>query len=110
LLADELPAAREVSQATASQYNSMFDPLTPLSLAKKSIPEYDQDDRSFDQLITAELVSSRQIISSIRDAQDAAATRPLLFDTLITQGIPGRDFMRRLEDEKEQPLLCLEVK
>ena len=109
MLADELLAARDISQATAIQYNLIFDPLSPIALAKKSIQFFGKKDSPYDHLLRQKLTETNQLVSCIRDAQDAASTRPMLVDALIAKGISGRAFVQRLESEKEQPILCLDV-
>jgi hypothetical protein len=78
-------------------------------LAKKSIQLIGKKDSLNEHLLRQKLTDTKQLVSCIRDAQDAASTRPLLIDTLIAKGISGRKFVQRLESEKEQPILCLDV-
>jgi len=118
VLAEELPAAKEVSESASSHYNQLLDGLTPLSLAKKSACLVGQNGRSLDHLLRQEIegvertemggiIGTKSLMVCIRDAQDAASTRPLLIDTLIEKGISGKDFLRQLYDEKSEPILCL---
>jgi len=109
MLADELLAARDTSKAMARQYNQLLDPLTPITLAKQSIRLSHKTDQSYDHLLRQELVDSKQLVSSMREIQDTAATRPLLLDTLIDRRISATAFFDRLENEKNEPILCLEV-
>ena len=109
MLADELLAARDTSEAMARQYNLLFDSLTPITLAKQSIRLSHNTDQPYDHLLRQELVDSKQLVSSMREIQDAAATRPLLLDTLIDRQISGKGFFERLESKKNEPILCLEM-
>ncbi|WP_029913826.1 hypothetical protein [Pelobacter seleniigenes] len=110
MLADELSAAQEVSCLIADKYNALFDPLSPITLAKKFVKEEGPDLKeaaNTDHALRENLERTTPLIASLRDAQEAAQTRPMLIDTLIKKGISGRDFIKRLESEKEQPILCL---
>ena len=109
MLADELLAARDTSKSMEKQYNLLFDPLTPISLAKQSIRLPQNTDQPYDHLLRQKLVETKLLVASIRDIQDTVATRPLLLDTLIDRQISGKDFFKRLENERNEPILCLEV-
>lgn len=115
MLADELRAARELSHVTAKQYNLLFDHLSPIELAKKTpqLKEKSKEkskERSESQeyiFLKEKHTETKQLVRSIRDAQDSALTRPMLIDTLIEKGISGRAFVNQLEAENEHPILCL---
>jgi len=109
MLADELLAARDISKATSNQYNFLFDPLTPITLAKQSINLIHKTDQPYEHLLRQELMNTKQLVSSMREVQDTAATRPLLLDTLIERNISGQAFFERLESEKIEPILCLDT-
>lgn len=49
------------------------------------------------------------IINTLKDITDVAATKPYLIDYLRTQQINGSDYLEQLENEKERPLLMLQV-
>jgi hypothetical protein len=55
------------------------------------------------------LTETKPLIASFREAHDAAQTRSMLMDSPIEKDISGREFMQRLENEKEQPILCFET-
>lgn len=87
---NELRHAQDVSAAVASEYQNLFDPLTP---------------RSFDTPVNDGLAAVRVL----RDTTDAASSKPYLIDYLRTQRIDGGEYISSLEREKENPLLILKV-
>lgn len=109
MLADELRAARDISKAISQQYNVLFDPLTPVTLAKQSIRLSQITEQSYDHLLRQELLDTKHLVLSIREVQDSAATRPLMIDRLIDKNINGKAFFDRLESEKHEPILLLEA-
>ena len=50
----------------------------------------------------------RDLVESIRDTQDAAASKPYLIDTLMSRGIDGPNYMKAIKGEANQPILLLE--
>lgn len=88
---NEMRHALEVSETIASEYRNLFDPLTPVS---------------FDTSASDGLAA----IKVLRDATDAAASKPYLLDYLRTRRIDGGEYIASLEREKEHPLLILKEK
>lgn len=111
ILAEEMEAAKEVSASVASDYNSIFDHLSPIALAKKSLRiKIKNCSKSFDNSghqLKEELVQTENLVLGIREAQEVAQTRPVLIKTLIEKDISGKQFIQQLENESEQPILCL---
>ena len=60
-------------------------------------------------LLKQEMVGMRDLVSNVRDAQDAALSKPYLLETLIDRDVDGHEYMRQLREEKEQPLLLLKA-
>ncbi len=87
---NELRHALAISESIASEYQNLFDPLTPVSF----------DTPASDGLATVRV---------LRDATDAAASKPYLIDYLRTCRIDGGEYIASLEREKEKPLLILKV-
>lgn len=87
---NELRHALAISETIATEYQNLFDPITPVS---------------FDTSATDGLATVRVL----RDATDAAASKPYLIDYLRTRRIEGCDYITSLECEKENPLLILKV-
>lgn len=87
---NELRHTIAVAENIASEYQSLFDPLTPVS---------------FDTPATEGLAT----VKVLRDATDAAASKPYLIDYLRTRRIDGGEYIASLEREKENPLLILKV-
>jgi hypothetical protein len=109
LMADELPAARGVSEMTAKQYNLTFDHISPLTFAKQTMGREERVSRSYDTRLREKLPESKKLMNSLRDAQNSALCRPLLIDYLIEKGISGRIFLKQLDAESEEPIICLET-
>jgi len=86
----ELRNAREISESIASDYRRQFDRLTPASF----------------QVHEGE---AERIIQTLRDITDSAATKPYLIDYLRTQRYDGGAYLKRLEDEAENPILLLKA-
>lgn len=87
---NELRHALAVSQAVADGYHDLFADLTPLSFGP-----------AVDEGLAA--------VRVLRDASDAAASKPYLIDHLRTQRIDGADYIEALEHEKDSPLLLLKT-
>lgn len=87
---NELRHALAVSEAVSSEYNNLFTNLTPLSFGP-----------AVDHGLAA--------VRVLRDASDAAASKPYLIDYLRTQRISGSDYIEALDHEKESPYLFLKT-
>lgn len=85
---NELRHALTVSEAVSADYDSLFTNLTPSSFG---LP--------IDQGLAAARV--------LRDASDAAASKPFLIDYLRTQKIDGGEYINQLDNEKSSPFLFL---
>ena len=109
LVGGELPAAHEVSKAIARHYNTLFDPLSPVYLARKSARLHENKDGPNDVLLRDELDSMRTLVMNLRDLQDAASSKPYLMETLIKRNIDSHEYMQRVISEEEHPILLLEA-
>jgi hypothetical protein len=85
---NELKNALKISEAVSSQYDDLFTHLTPLSFG-------------------AEVVQGLAAVRVLRDASDAAASKPYLIDYLRTQRINGGDYIEAIDQEKNSPYLLL---
>lgn len=85
---NELRHALAVSEAVSFEYNNLFTHLTPLSFGP-----------AVDQGLAA--------VRVLRDASDAAASKPYLIDYLRTQRIDGGDYIRAIDQEADSPYLLL---
>jgi hypothetical protein len=109
MLAGELPAAQKVSGDIAADYNNLFDPLTPTQLAHKSALNFKDSDVPVEHLIKQHMPGMRDLVESIRDTQDVAASKPYLIDTLMNRGIDGPSYMEVIKNESVEPILLLDV-
>lgn len=87
---DELRHTLRIAEAVASEYQGLFNPLTPMS---------------FDGSVENGLNTVRVL----RDISDSAASKPYLIDYLRTQRITGEEYVNALEQEKQEPLLMLKT-
>ncbi|MFA7293332.1 MAG: hypothetical protein WC023_13930 [Rhodocyclaceae bacterium] len=87
---NELRNAREIAESVANDYQMLFDQLTPGSFQ-------------------ASEGEGAVVAKTIRDITDAAATKPYLIEYLRTQRYDGREYLDRLENETQSPLLMLRV-
>jgi hypothetical protein len=87
---NELRHALAVSESVSSEYNNLFTHLTPLS---------------FGPAVSQGLAAVRVL----RDASDAAASKPYLIDYLRTQRINGGDYIEAIDQEKSSPYLLLKT-
>jgi hypothetical protein len=85
---NELRYALTVSETVSSEYDKLFTALTPLSFGP-----------GVDRGLAA--------IKVLRDASDAAASKPYLIDYLRTQRINGSDYIDAIGQEKDNPYLLL---
>lgn len=85
---NELRHALTVSEAVSADYDSLFTNLTPSSFG---LP--------IDQGLAA--------VRVLRDASDAAASKPFLIDYLRTQKIDGGEYINQIDKEKSCPYLFL---
>jgi hypothetical protein len=88
LRTNELRNAQAISENVALDYQKLFDPITPIS---------------FDSMEHDAAGATR----TLRDISDSAATKPYLIDYIRVRGINGAEYLQRLEDEKDAPLLVL---
>ncbi len=72
----------------------MFDSLNPVDLKKK----YKQSNKEV-----------LPFIQGIRDAQDTAFTKPILLKTLIEKEIDSHKYLMTLREEKQNPILMLNL-
>lgn len=107
MLSRELRAAHKVSADVAADYNELFDPLNPSQLARKSVRLENNSDMPPEYLRKGELTHMRQLVNNVRDAQDAALSKPYLLETLIAKDVDGYEYMQRLKNEKYQPILLV---
>jgi hypothetical protein len=105
--AEELSTAKKAALATADDYCSMFDPISPLALSKKSLGN--NPNFNYEIKLKSSLEKNKRTIDSIRDAQEAISTVPELIDTLVRKDISGAAFLKKLEEEKVEPIVCLET-
>jgi hypothetical protein len=85
---NELRHATVVAEEIAGEYRRLFDTLSP---------------SSFD----APVDKSSRLVQILRDATDAAATKPYLIDYIRVAGFKGPEYLTSLESEKEEPILLL---
>ena len=88
---NELSSAIHMAETVAAEYQGLFNQVTPIS---------------FNVSATDGLAAVRVL----RDATDAAASKPYLIDYLHVNRISGQDYVQALEREKEQPLLVLNMR
>lgn len=87
---NELRYALDVSETVSSEYDKLFTGLTPVSFGP-----------AVDRGLAA--------VRVLRDAGDAAASKPYLIDYLRTQRIDGGDYIEALAQEKTNPYLLLKT-
>ena len=87
---NELRHALVVSESVASDYENLFTHLTPLSFGT-----------DFSKGLSA--------VKVLRDASDAALSKPYLIDFLRTRRIDGGDYIEALDQEKNSPYLLLDT-
>ena len=87
---NELYNALTVSEEVASNYQRLFENLTPISFSKKG-------------------KEINLTVKALKDITDSASTKPYLIDYLHRRQIDGRAYLGQLENETERPLLMLNV-
>jgi hypothetical protein len=87
---NELRNAREIAESVANDYQQLFNQLTPVSFQASD-------------------GEGAVVVQTIRDITDAAATKPYLIEYLRTQRFDGREYLNRVENETQHPLLMLKV-
>lgn len=90
LRTNEMRNALTLSESVAHSYQNIFRRLTPLSF-------------------NATEQNNLALVNTLKDIADVAATKPYLIDYLRMQHIDGRDYLEKIEKEKEQPILLLKV-
>ena len=86
--ANELGHAFVVSEAVAAGYRKLFQPLTPVSF-------------------NCGAQEGLAAVKVLRDATDAAASKPYLMDCLRVRRIGGDEYLAGVEAEGERPLVVL---
>jgi hypothetical protein len=107
MLADELSAASKVALDTGNQYRALFDSLIPTKLALGLLPEEERWEHSSTNKMRQNIAEMNQLVLGVRDATDAALTKPHLIETLIEKEIDGSEYIRWLREEKEHPILLV---
>lgn len=87
---NELKNALAVSESVASEYQNLFTHLTPLSFG-------------------TDVTKGLAAVKVLRDASDAASSKPYLIDYLRTRRIDGGDYIEALDQEKNSPYLLLDT-
>ncbi len=87
---NELRHALVTAESIASGYQSLFEPLTPLS---------------FDGTVQEGMAT----IKVLRDASDSAASKPYLIDYLRTRQLRSEDYVSALDQEQDHPFLMLKT-
>lgn len=110
MLARELPAAKKVAQDVGSHYRSLFDPLVPNRIATNMLPVEERWLESSSHKLKSIQVEMSALVQGVRDATDAALTKPYLLDTLIEKDIDGYEYIRTLREETTNPIYLLNTK
>ncbi len=87
---NEMRNALKVAESIGEKYQSLFDNLTPISFENKS-------------------ANTSTLTTALKDITDTATSKPYLIDHLHSQRIDGREYIARLENENNHPLLMLKV-
>jgi hypothetical protein len=109
LWSNELSAAQQASISIANDYSELFDPVTATQISEK-LTKYSKIGSGLEadhSIYQANLVKAEEISSGLREITISAHTKPLLFESLATQGIQGNRLLERLGSEKSEPLLLL---
>jgi len=107
MLSNELQAAHHYATDIAGNYSLLFDSMSPVNLAAKATnPEVHLNPDSYDELKKIQS-NMKMLLTGIRDATDAAYTKPHLIETMVHRKIDGREYIQLLQAEKEQPLVLL---
>ena len=107
MLARELPAAKKVAQDVGSHYRSLFDPLVPNRIAINMLPIEERWLESSSIKLKQIQGEVATLVQGVRDATEAALTKPYLIDTLIEKDIDGYEYIKTLREEKSNPLYLL---
>lgn len=108
MLAGEIGSAKEVAANHSKDCRQMFEPLTPSSLANKSL-NVEVSDYQITYQLTKKIKETSLIINGLRDITDASSTKPLLLDYLIAKGINGREYIESINNNENEPILILPV-
>jgi hypothetical protein len=85
---NELEHTLHTAEKVASEYQGLFNPLTPVSFEDS-------------------VESGLNTVKVLRDISDSAVSKPYLIDYLRTRRITGEEYVHALEQEKHNPLLML---
>lgn len=107
MLARELPAAKKVAQDVGSHYRALFDPLVPNRIAVNMLPIEERWLESSSHKLKGIESEMTALVQALRDATDAALTKPYLLNTLIEKDIDGFEYIKALREEKQNPLYLL---
>ncbi len=90
LRSNELSHTLRTAEKVATEYQGLFNPLTPMSFE-------------------GSVENGLGMVRVLRDITDSAASKPYLIDHLRTHRISGDDYVYALEQEKQSPLLILKA-
>ncbi len=107
MLAREMSAARRVAQDVAKDYNNLFDDLIPIRLAHKSLALEASVAATSDATLSDKVRVMSDLVGNIREVQQVASTKPYLIDMLLERQVDGFEYMQRLRDEPDEPILLL---
>lgn len=85
---NELQHTLRTAESVASEYQGLFNPLTPMSFE-------------------GPVESGLGTVRVLRDISDSAASKPYLIDYLRTHRISGEEYVDAVEQEQQNPLLML---
>ena len=85
---NELKYALRTAETVGSEYQRLFNPLTPMSFE-------------------GTVENGLNTVKVLRDISDSAASKPYLIDYLRTRRIAGDEYVNALEQEQQNSLLML---
>ncbi|MBT3919368.1 MAG: hypothetical protein HOF24_03160 [Flavobacteriaceae bacterium] len=102
ILANELPYALAEAESQGEKYQELFDDLTAPRLVRKLKLNHKS---SFKENEAQQKM--KELVQGIREATDSALTKPYLIQSIIEKEIDGKEYLNRLREEKEHPILML---
>jgi hypothetical protein len=109
MLTEDLGRIQSLSEMLSSRLDQDFDDMSPLSLARKVTAEFGGDELPSRALPVAAQEWAEQRVSFIREAQEFAASTPVLLDTLQSRKIGYSEYVYASRDERREPIVFFSV-
>jgi hypothetical protein len=103
---EELEAAKKLAERHAQRFLDLSQPLTPDVLARLSSQNV-EDAIAYARARRLALPQAEVLVLGLRNSVASISSQSELAQSLITNQISGVDYLKEIENEKDEPLIML---